>query len=71
MTRLAELSRVTHAMKREGNRGGSSFSSCGTAGVVVPETEGDGSDELREFKELRMPERIAIPRVPTNQSIKF
>ena len=56
LIRFADVGRVTHAMKREGVRGGSS-----SEGVEVPLVE---CAELCSDKEERMPERMAIPRVP-------
>lgn len=67
LTRLAEASRVTQAMKRDGTRGGRPSSS--TAGVALSEGEVDESEALREEREFRMPERIAIPNVPAKISI--
>jgi len=60
--RLADSGRRTHAMKREGMRGGSS-----SEGVEVPDSlgpEGGGARALRSDTEDRIPERIPIPRVP-------
>ena len=56
LIRFADVGRVTHVMKREGVRGGSS-----SEGVVVPLVE---RAEFCSGKEERMPERMAIPRVP-------
>ena len=56
MIRFADVGRVTHAMKREGVREGSP-----SEGVVVPLVE---RAEFCSDKEERMPERMAIPRVP-------
>lgn len=56
MIRFADAGRVTQAMKREGVRGGSS-----SEGVVVPLVE---CAEVCSYKEERIPDSIAIPRVP-------
>lgn len=56
LIRSADVGRVTQAMKREGVRGGSS-----SEGVVVPLTE---RAEVCSDKEERIPESMAIPRVP-------
>lgn len=70
LTRLAEASRVTQAIKRDGTRVGMSCCSWLAAGVTVPEGEGEEL-ALREERALRMPERIAIPRVPETISISL
>lgn len=62
MIRFADSGRRTHAMKREGMRGGSS-----SEGVEVPDSLGPWGGGLRAFRserEDRTPERMPIPRVP-------
>lgn len=63
LIRLADSGRRTQAMKRVGIRGGRS-----SEGVTVPEEgcETSGVEEGFEGaeEEERMPERMAIPRVP-------
>jgi len=54
--RFAEGALVTQAMKREGMWAGRS-----SAGVLVPEAEGEGEDWNRVE---RMPVRMEVPRVP-------
>lgn len=56
MIRFADVGRVTQAMKREGVRGGRS-----SVGVVVPLVE---RVEVCSDREERIPESMAIPRVP-------
>lgn len=53
---FADVGRVTQAMKREGVRGG-----CSSDGVVVPLVE---RADVCSDREERIPERIAMPRVP-------
>lgn len=60
--RLADSGRRTHAMKREGMRGGSS-----SEGVEVPDSLAPldvGAKPLKSEREDKIPERIPIPRVP-------
>lgn len=54
---LADWGRVTQVTKRDGVRAGSS-----SGGVVVPLTDRAG---VEEETEERMPESMAMPRVPT------
>lgn len=56
LTRFADVERVTQAMKREGVDAGIS-----SEGVVVPL---EAQAEIFPDGETRMPDRIAIPRVP-------
>lgn len=56
LIRFADAGRVTQAMKREGVRGGSS-----SEGVEVPLVE---RAEVCSESDERMPESMAIPRVP-------
>ena len=56
LIRFADVERVTQAMKWDSLRGGSS-----SEGVVVPLVE---RAEVCSDREERMPDNMAIPRVP-------
>ena len=62
LMRLADSGRRTQAMKREGTR------RCRSSeGVAVPDGEGElglGRELLVSLRDRRMPDRIAMPRVP-------
>lgn len=69
MTLLAEASRVTQAMKREGTWEGRLLSSCSAEGCAVLEADEDELEAFVEERESSIPERIAIPRVPEYMSL--
>ncbi|KAL8778196.1 MAG: hypothetical protein Q9194_002132 [Teloschistes cf. exilis] len=69
LTLLADASRVTQAMKREGTWGGRLLSSCPAAGVAILEADEDELEAFVEERESSIPERIAIPKVPEHMSL--